>query len=323
MLINCSVYRNGSKLAQIDVGSISEYLAQPDCFVWVALSEPSPDELATMQREFDLHELAVEDAQFGHERPKIEEYDDTVFCVLHTIELDPVDRLVVGELDVFAAPNFVLSIRHHSRQGFSEVRERAEAEPHLLRQGSGFVLYALMDAVVDRYFPILEQLESELEAIEAQIFEPGVTRKANLQRLYELKRRITTVKHAVAPLLEASSKLVHVRVPPVCAGSREYFRDVYDHLARVNGSLDNLRETISAATQVDLSMVMLDEAETTKRLAAWAAIFAVATTLVGIWGMNFERMPELRWRWGYPLALAVIGLACVLLYRRFKRAGWL
>ncbi|HRO60353.1 MAG TPA: magnesium and cobalt transport protein CorA [Burkholderiaceae bacterium] len=323
MLINCSVYRNGSKLAQIDVESISEYLAQPDCFVWVALSEPSDDELAMMQREFGLHELAVEDAQVGHERPKIEEYGDTVFCVLHTIEFDPTDRLLVGELDVFAAPNFVLSIRHHNRQGFTEVRRRAENEPHLLRDGAGFVLYALMDEVVDRYFPILEQLEGEFDAIEARIFEPGAERKANLHRLYELKRRITTVKHAVAPLLEAAGKLVHVRVPPVCAGSREYFRDVYDHLARVNGSLDNLRETISTATQVDLSMVMLDEAETTKRLAAWAAIFAVATTLVGIWGMNFENMPELRWGWGYPLSLAVIGLACGLLYRRFRRAGWL
>ena len=166
----------------------------------------------------------------------------------------------------------------------AQVRERAESEPHLLRKGAGFVLYALMDEVVDRYFPILDQLEDELEAIEARIFEPGATQKATLQRLYELKRRIATVKHAVAPLLEAANKLVHVRAPPVCAGSREYFRDVCDHLARVNASLDSLRETISTATQVHLSMVMLDEAETTKRLAAWAAIFAVATTLVGVWG---------------------------------------
>ena len=323
MLINCSVYRKGSKLAQIDLESISDYLAQPGCFVWVALGEPSDEELATLQRAFGLHELAVEDAQVGHERPKIEEYGDTVFCVMHTIELDPADRLVVGEVDVFAAPNFVLSIRHHNRQGFAQVRERAEGEPHLLRDGAGFVLYALMDEVVDRYFPILEQLEDELEAIEARIFEPGATQKATLQRLYELKRRIATVKHAVAPLLEAANKLVHVRAPPVCAGSREYFRDVCDHLARVNASLDSLRETISTATQVHLSMVMLDEAETTKRLAAWAAIFAVATTLVGVWGMNFAHMPELEWRWGYPMALGVIGLACTLLYRRFRRAGWL
>jgi len=216
----------------------------------------------------------------------------------------------------------VLSVRNHSHQGFLGVRARAEREPHLLRHGSGFVFYALMDAVVDRYFPLIDALETDLESVEEQIFEHGMARE-NIRRLYELKRKIGVVKHAVAPLMDAVSKLGSGRVPAVCANSREYFRDVYDHLARMNASLDTLRETIGTAIQVNLSTVTIEESEVTKRLAAWAGIFAVATALAGIWGMNFQTMPELTWAWGYPAALAVIATACFLLYRRFKRTGWL
>ena len=182
----------------------------------------------------------------------------------------------------------MLSIRNRSQQGFLGVRERAEREPQLLRHGAGFVFYALMDAVVDRYFPIIDALETELEAIEAQIFERG-TARANIEQLYALKQRIMTVRHAVAPLLEATGKLTLGRVPQVCQTSREYFRDVYDHLVRINATLDTLRETIGTGIQVNLSLVTIEESETTKRLAAWAGIFAVATALVGVWGMNFEQ----------------------------------
>ncbi len=322
MLINCAAYRDGKKLADIDVEQISDYLGQPGTFVWVALRDATAEEIEQMQQEFDLHELAAEDARHGHQRPKVEEYGDIVFAVMHTIEFGPTDELRVGEISVFAGPNFVLSIRNRSQQGFLGVRERAEREPHLLRHGSGFVFYALMDAVVDRYFPIIDALETELEGIESQIFEPG-TARTNIEHLYALKQRITTVKHAVAPLLEASSKLTLGRVPAVCQNTREYFRDVYDHLSRINLTLDTLRETIGTAIQVNLSLVTIEESETTKRLAAWAGIFAVATALVGVWGMNFEHMPELKWTWGYPLALGTIVTACSLLWWRFKRARWL
>jgi magnesium transporter len=184
------------------------------------------------------------------------------------------------------------------------------------------VLYAVMDAVVDRYFPIIESLESELEGIEAAIFEAGAGR-CNVQQLYVLKQCVTTVKHAVMPRLESTAKLWSGRVPAVCEGSREYLRDVYDHLQRINASLESLRETIGTAIQVNLSMVTIEESEITKRLAAWAGIFAAATAFAGIWGMNFEHMPELKWAYGYPAALGAIVLTCVLLYRRFKRVGWL
>jgi magnesium transporter len=322
MLINCVVYRDGLKAADIRVEDISDHIGAPDTFVWVALRDATDHELAEVQREFGLHELAVEDARHGHQRPKIEEYGDTLFCVMHLVELGPTDSLCIGEVAVFVGPNYVVSVRNRSTQGFLGVRERCEREPHLLRQGSGFVLYALMDAVVDRYFPFVDTLESELDGIEEQIFEPGAAR-ANIQQLYDVKRRLTMLRHAVVPLMDAAGKLHGGRVPQVCAASGEYFRDVSDHLLRINGTLDALRETIGTAIQVNLSMVTIEESETTKRLAAWAGIFAVATAFVGIWGMNFEHMPELKWTFGYPLALGIIVCVCSLMYWRFRRARWL
>ncbi|MGA0609139.1 magnesium and cobalt transport protein CorA [Caldimonas sp. KR1-144] len=321
MLINCVAYQQGRKLADIPVESIGEYVRRPECFVWVALADASDAELAHAQREFDLHPLAVEDASHGHQRPKIEEYGDQLFAAMHLVEIQGLE-LNLGEVNVFVGQNFVLSVRNRSAKGFLGVRARAEREPELLRYGSSYVFYALMDAVVDRYFPVIDELEAELEAIEEKIFEPGAAR-GNVKRLYELKRRVTVLRHAVAPLLEAVGKLYGGRVPALCTQTQDYFRDVADHLARINAAIDGIRDTIGIAIQVNLSMVTIEESETTKRLAAWAGIFAVATAFAGIWGMNFEVMPELKWRWGYPFALGVITLACVLLWRRFRRAGWL
>jgi magnesium transporter len=320
MLINCVAYQHGRKLADIEVKDISEWLRRPECFVWVALLDATHDELAQMQREFGLHELAVEDARHGHQRPKIEEYGSTVFVVMHLLDMEQ-GEVNVGEVAIFVGTNFVLSVRNHSKQSFLGVRERCEREPHLLQHGAGFVFYALMDAVVDRYFPLLDTLETDLEAIEAQIFEPGAAR-TNIERLYALKRRATVLRHAVGPLLEVLSKLHGGRVPAVCQPTQEYFRDVHDHLARINTAIDAIRDTIGTAIQVNLSMVTIEESETTKRLAAWAAIFAVSTALAGIWGMNFEQMPELKWTFGYPMALGIITTAAGLLYWRFRRAGW-
>ena len=322
MLINCVAYENGSKLAEIPVAEISDYLHRPDCFVWVALKDASDDELTTMQKEFGLHELAIEDARHGHQRPKVEEYGDTLFAVVQTIEMTPADELVTGEVDIFVGANFVLSVRNRSNQNLLQVRERSEREPQLLRHGPAFVFYALLDAVVDRYFPIIDRLETELEAVEDQIFEPG-TSQANIQRLYQLKREIGIVRHAVAPLIDAVHKLFSGRVPAVCENNREYFRDVFDHLLRMNGSLDNLRDTIGTAIQVNLAMVAIEESVVNKRLAAWAGIFAVISAFAGIWGMNFKNMPELEWHYGYPMALATIAIVCVILYRQFKKSGWL
>ena len=322
MLINCVAYQDGKKLADIPIADISDYLVRPDCFVWVAMRDATDTEMQEMQDEFHLHELAVEDAHHGHQRPKIEEYGDSLFAVMHLPVIDEQGELEIGEVNVFVGTNYILSVRNRSPQDFLGVRSRCEREPHLLRHGSGFVFYALMDAVVDRYFPLVDALESELEIVEDQIFIKGSAR-ANIERMYGLKRKAMVLKHAVAPLMEAVSKLHGSRTHPICANSQEYFRDVYDHLARINASIDTIRDTIGTAVQVNLSMVTIEENETTKRLAAWAGIFAVATAFAGIWGMNFKNMPELQWEYGYPTALVFITAVCGLLFRRFKCAGWL
>lgn len=322
MLINCVAYQDGQKLDDIPVEEISDYIERPETFVWVALRDAQPDELGVMKEEFGLHELAVEDASRGHQRPKIEEYGDSLFVVVKTIECRDGD-VAIGEVDIFVGQNYILSSRDgDSQQGFLGVRARAEKEPHMLRLGPAFVLYALMDAVVDRYFPVLDMLETELEKIEELIFSRGKQRD-NIERLYELKSKVTTVRHVVAPLMEAVGRLHGGRVPSMCQDTQEYFRDVHDHLHRITASLESIRDTIGTAIQVNLSMTAIEESEVNKRLAAWAAIFAIVTAFAGLWGMNFKYMPELEWKYGYPMALSIMVLVCLGLYRRFKRSGWL
>jgi magnesium transporter len=325
MLINCVAYQNGSKLGDIPVAEISEYVTRPECFVWVALFEPTEDEIDEMAKEFDLHPLAVEDAHKGHQRPKIEEYDDSLFVVLQTLEpvSEAVDAaLTDGEVAIFVGRNYILSVRHRTQKGFNDVRARCEREPELLRHGSGFVLYALMDTVVDRYFPILDAIESELEQIEENIFVRNTVR-SNIESLYALKQKLMLLKHAIDPLMEATGKLYGGRVPQVCAGMGEYFRDVYDHLHRIHAAIEGIRDMLTTAIQVNLGMISLADSEVTKKLAAWAAIIAVPTMVAGIYGMNFEYMPELKWSFGYPLAIATMVVVDVYLYVRFKKTRWL
>jgi len=321
MLVNCVAYQEGTKLSDIPKEAISDYVKRPDCFVWVALKDPTQAELEEMRDEFGLHELAVEDARHGHQRPKIEEYGNSLFAVLQTIELKD-DELQVGEVDIFVGPNYILSVRLHSERGFSEVRARCEREPHLLKHGAAYVFYALMDAVVDRYFPILDALESELEQIEEQIFLRN-TARSNIEALYALKRRLMTLKHAVDPLMEAVSKLYGGRVPQICSGMGEYFRDVFDHLQRLHATIEGIRDMQTTAIQVNLGMISLNETEVTKKLAGWAAIIGMPTMIAGIYGMNFKHMPELEWVWGYPVSVAFMVAVDVWLYLQFKKTKWL
>jgi magnesium transporter len=322
MLISCAAYQDGTKVGDITAAQIAEYLHRPHCFVWVAMQDPAAAELAEMQKAFDLHPLAVEDALVGHQRPKIEEYGDSLFAVLHMVE-PAAGEYHVGELAIFAGPNYVLTVRSRAQRGLNEVRARCEREPKLLRQGPGFVLYAVIDAIVDRYFPILDNLEDELEGIEQRIFAPQGAPRGNIEELYALKQRLMVMKHAVAPLLEGVSNLSGARVPVLCSKITEYFRDIYDHLQRLNQTADSIRDTIATAISVNLSMITLQENETMKRLAAYAALLAIPTMIAGIYGMNFEHMPELKWRYGYAISLLVMGAIDVLLYFRFKRVKWL
>jgi magnesium transporter len=321
MLVNCVAYQDGRKLAEIQKREIRAYLERPGCFVWVALKDADAPELTEMQDEFDLHALAIEDTHHGKQRPKIEEYGDSLFAVLHTVEVAG-DDLQVGELDIFVGPNYVLSARQKTARGFQDVRARCEREPELLRHGPGYVFYALVDAVVDRYLPALDAVEAEFEALEEQIF-TGKSPGENIEALYYVKQKLMTLKHAAGPLLDAASRLYSGRVPHACAGLGDYFRDVYDHLFRLNQSLDTLRDTVTTAIQVNLAMITIGESEVTKRLAAYAALVAVPAMIAGIYGMNFKIMPELQWSFGYPLAIAVMATLDVYLFYRFRKAGWL
>jgi magnesium transporter len=326
MLVSCVAYENGRKLADIPVDDISEYVHRPNCFIWVAMFEPTQSELGQMAEEFGLHELAVEDASKGHQRPKIEEYGDSLFAVLHPVEIvkpdDGAEELKIGEVDIFVGPNYVLTVRHRTQLGFAAVRARTEREPELLRHGAGFVLYALIDNVVDRYFPVLDQLETRLEASEEQLFTSASSR-GKIEELYTIKRQLMALKHIVAPLMEAVGKLYGGRVPHLCQGTQEYFRDVYDHLARINGTIESIREMLTTAIQVNLALIGIADNEVTKRLAAWGALITVPTLIAGIYGMNFKHMPELDWSIGYPLV--VFGMVAIdaMLFVRFRRVKWI
>lgn len=321
MSISCVAYQSGIKLAELSIGEVEGYLQRLGCFVWVSLSDATDAELDAIQERFGLHDLVVEDARHGYQRPKIEEYDEALFVAMHMVAVGE-SGLDIGEVCIYAEKSFVISLRSRSKQHFSVVRERCEREPELLRLGASFVLYALMDAVVDSYFPVIDYLESKLEIIEEHLFDKG-TARSNIEQLYELKRKVQVLKHAVTPMMEAVGKLHGGRVPPVCTEAQEYFRDIHDHLTRINSGIDTMRDTISTAIMVCQSTVTIEQNEVNKKLAAWAAIFAMATVFTGVWGMNFQRMPELQWEYGYFAALLAITAVCGFIYRHFKRSGWL
>jgi len=321
MLVNCAAYQHGKKLADITLAEVKGYRAKLDCFVWLALKDAEPGELEALQEEFGLHELAIEDAHHGHQRPKMDEYGQSLFVVLQIVE--PVEGdLHAGEIAIFAGPGYVVTVRRDSQQSFTEVRKRSELEPELLRHGPAYVLYALMDAVVDRYFPVLDSLTEEIEQIEDRIFSGQSTRE-HIESLYSLKRKLTVLDRATSPLLEVAGKLHGGRVPPICAGLDEYFRDVYDHLLRLKQTIDSLRDMVTTGIMVNLSLIGLQETEITKRLAAYAALAAVPTMIAGVYGMNFEHIPDLKWIYGYPFALSLMGVIDAYLVYLFRKAKWL
>jgi magnesium transporter len=321
VIVNCVAYDRGQKLSDIPLSEVRSHLDRRDCFVWVALKDPEPDELAALQAEFGLHELAIEDAQKGHQRPKIDEYGSSLFIVLHLIEPAGND-LQTGEVAIFVGPQYIVSVRRDAQLGFADVRRRCEQEPELLQHGPAYVLYALMDNIVDRYFPVIERLTAEIEEIEERIF-AGQTTRDQIEALYSLKRKLMTIDHATQPLLEVAGKLHGGRVPPICTGLQDYFRDVYDHLLRLKQSIDNLRDMVTTVISVNLSLITIQENEVTKRLAAYAALVAVPTLIAGVYGMNFTNMPELRWAYGYPVTLAVMVAIDIYLVFRFRKAKWM
>jgi len=316
-------YANGRRLAEVAIPDISEVLKQPGRFVWIGLHDPDEEVLKEVQQEFSLHDLAIEDAALAHQRPKLERYGDSLFAVLRTAHLDPpTSAIELGETHIFVGANYVVSIRHGASRPYVEVRSRCEASPDLLAKGPGFVLYALMDFIVDQYFPLVDTFEDRLEELEDDIFRQALTRETT-ERIYQLKRSLLEVKRAVAPLVDMCNRLVRTDSALIPEDARVYFRDVYDHVIRINEMIDTLRELLTTALEANLSLISVSQNEAMKRLAGWAAIIAVPTMIAGIYGMNFKFMPELDWVLGYPVAMVVMLGACGFLYYRFKRSGWL
>lgn len=323
-VVNCVAYDTGGfRVGEVPVEDISEVMKDPDRFVWVGLHEPSAELLKQIQEEFGLHDLAIEDALRAHQRPKIERYDGSLFIVLRTVEILPGKTEVsFGETHLFIGRRYLVSVRHGSSMSHVDLRQRCEAAPTLMAQGPGFALYALMDFIVDRYFPVVDSLEGELEKLEEQVFQDQFDRETT-GRIYDLKRELLGVKRAVSPLVDVCNQLLRFDLDLIPEKTKPYFRDVYDHVVRINEMVDTLRELLTAALEANLSMVTVAQNEITKQLAAWAAIIALPTMVAGIYGMNFKFMPELDWRFGYPLVMGGIALMCGFLYWRFKRAGWL
>jgi magnesium transporter len=322
-IVNSAAYSQGRRVANVHINDISKVLQQPDKFVWIGLHEPDEELLSKIQHQFHLHDLAIEDAHSAHQRPKLESYGDTLFIVLRTAQMNPKDHHIdFGETHFFLHNNFIITIRHGSSLAYTDVRSHCESTPHLLSKGPGFALYAVMDSIVDQYFPVIEALEHELIQVEEKIFDEKPSRETT-QSIYELKRELLEVKRAVSPLIDICNRLMRFDIKLIPDDTRPYFRDVYDHALRINEMLDNTRELVTAALEANFSLTSISQSEVSKKFAGWAAIIGVPTMVAGIYGMNFTDMPELHWAWGYPVVLTLTFGLCIGLYIFFKRSGWL
>ena len=308
-------------MPDVNIDNISEILNQPDKFVWIGLHEPGTELLAKIQKQFGLHDLAIEDTHRAHQRPKIEAYGDTLFIVLRTVQMHE-KQIDLGETHFFVGKNFIITVRHGSSLAYTDVRTRCESTPHLLQKGPGFALYAVMDAIVDQYFPVLDALGEELENLEEKIFDETFRRETTAQ-IYHLKHQLLDVKRSVSPLIDICNRLMRFDLKLIEEETRPYFRDVYDHSIRINEMVDNSRDLLSTALEANLSLISISQNEVSKRFAGWAAIIGIPTMVAGVYGMNFKYMPELDWKLGYPIIMTLTVGVCTGLYFHFKRSGWL
>jgi magnesium transporter len=320
MIVDCAVYADGRRRTRPPgLEGLRAELDGSGGFAWVGLVEPTAEEFAAVSREFDLHELAVEDAVKAHQRPKLERYGDTLFLVLKTVRYD--ELVEIGEVMIFVGADFLITVRHGSAGGLGDVREQLERQPELLRHGPGAALHALVDRVVDAYEPVVDAVREDIEEVEAEVFSD---RAGNpVQRIYELRREVLEFQRAVGPLHTALVELAAAGTADVAPELAPYFRDIADHVARVADQVESFGALLASALQANLTQVSVRQNADMRRISAWVAILAVPTMVAGIYGMNFEHMPELGWRYGYPAVLIVIAVACVILFRRFRRAGWL
>lgn len=320
-VVAAAVYHQGRRVADIDIDHAGEWAKRDGHVVWIGLYEPSLDLLERVGRQFSLHHLAIEDAVNAHQFPKLEEYEDDVFIVARTAQL--VDgRVAFGETHLFVGRGYVVSVRHGASRSYSQVRERCEARVQRLTEGEDFIVYAILDFIVDNYFPVLDSINEEVEDIEDHVLTTtmGVD---EIEQLYTLRRDLLRLRNAVAPLADVCRRLERSDVVAIDKAMRPHFRDVRDHLRRVQERIDTMRETLAFGFEASLMHAQMQQTDISRRLAAWAAILAVPTAIAGIYGMNFEHMPETKWEYGYYVVLGVTFTICVALYWRLRRAGWL
>ncbi len=321
MIVNISAYENGKRIGDIAIDEISDVIARPQTFVWVGLYEPDEALLAKMKEEFGLHELAIEDARNAHQRPKIETYGQSLFIVLKTANLKD-KQVAYGETHLFVGANFLVSVRHGESTGYAIVRERCEQTAKMLAKGVGFAVYAILDFVADNFQPIIEQFEDEFDSLEEGIFKSDFD-KLMIVRIYELRRQLLELRNAALPVGDIANELMRFHDDLIPKELRAYFRDVKDHVARLVGMADNMREMLNSAMQVNLALVGVSQNDVVKRLAGWGAILAVPTVVFSLYGMNFKWMPELEWHYGYPTAVGFTIVACFVLFKRLQKTGWI
>jgi magnesium transporter len=321
MIVDCAAYADGKRReGDLSLERAGAAAREAGTFVWVGVFEPGEAEFKAVAAEFGLHELAVEDAVRAHQRPKLEDYDETIHMVVKPARyVDPKEVIEVGELSIFIAPGFVVTVRHGSGD-LAPVRQRLEARPDLLRLGPGAVLYAIVDHVVDRYIEAAHGFDQDVREVELQVFGEGHN---PTERIYKLEREVLEFQAAVTPLGEALEELCSGSFPVIPQSLHEYFRDVEDHLRRVTTRIESFRQLLDSALEANLTQVSMRQNEDMRKISAWVAIAAVPTMVAGIYGMNFKHMPELGWSFSYPLVLAIILTVCLYLYWRFKRSGWL
>lgn len=322
MVVNCVAYRNdGTRLRDISVDDISEVLKEPDTFVWVGLHEPDSQLLLKLQEEFDLHDLAIEDAQQAHQRTKIETYGDSLFIVVQTAQLIS-SRIAFGETHIFLGKRYLITVRHGASLSYKPARHACEKTPELLALGPSYGLYAVLDFIVDNLLPIVRDFREELQELEKDIFADTLNRNT-VRRLYDMQRDLMTLRLAAAPMQDVISQLTRLHPSFIPDDLRAYFRDVYDHVFRVNESISAMREMLAAAINVNLSLVTFGQNEVMKKLAGWAAMLAAPTLITSWYGMNFTHMPELNQPWAYPVIMGLVACVVGTIYLWLKRAKWL
>ncbi|GLR10282.1 magnesium and cobalt transport protein CorA [Mixta theicola] len=322
MVVNSIVYRNGEREEVIVPENISGVLNEPDTFIWLGLYQPDPPFMKKMQEEFGLHELAIEDALTAHQRPKIEQYGESLFIVLKTAHLTEENRIELGETHFFISEKFLITVRHGASDSYAPLRMRAEERTEMLSQGVGFPLYCILDFIVDNYSNITATLGERINELEAAMFRTEFDRRA-VQEVHMLRRQLLALRNAAMPVDEICNQLVRLHENIIPKPLRAYIRDVQDHAHHVVTDTDDMREILTNAMHVNLALVTVQQNEVVKKLAGWGAILVIPTVIFSMYGMNFESMPEIHSPYGYPLSILGTLLICFVLYRRLKRSGWL